>query len=203
MCSLFLSSGQKWQPPREPGPYFSVQAWSDCTADGNLSQRRRGPAAEANQVAWTRSSGSQFRLLWPLGRLGSLRKLAGARWATLAGPHSRLPIRQTRSQHRLQAAARVIVSPSQVVNAESIETATQTVPTPPPGREGRLGLARAIDSAKSKACCGWRKAAWSHLREGGLSTPSAQCHGEASGCRRAGGLAEQGRGPLLGTPAPA
>lgn len=43
--------------------------------------------------------------------------------------------------------------PLQVVNAESIETETQTVPTALPlRREGRLGLARAIDCANSKAC---------------------------------------------------
>ena len=57
--------------------------------------------------------------------------------------------------------------PLQLVNAEPIETATQAVPMLPLGREGWLGFARAIDSEKSKACGGWRKAGWSYLRQGG------------------------------------
>lgn len=67
---------------------------------------------EANQVAWTRSSGSQFRLASPLGqpRLRESSQVRGRQ--TLAGPGSHLPLWQPPSQHSLQAAARVIVSPS-------------------------------------------------------------------------------------------
>lgn len=51
------------------------------------------------------------------------------------------------------------------------------------GREGRLGLARAIHCANSKACCGWGKAGRSYLRGGGggFLKHTAQCHGEAVG----------------------
>ena len=126
---------------------------------------------EASQVAWTRSSGSQFHLASPLGqpRLPekARRCMVGRPWPAQS------PTSRSGSLPASTVCRRLLGSlshPLQVVNAESIETATQAVPTLPLGREGCLGFARAVDSENSKACGGWREAGWSYLREGGLST---------------------------------
>lgn len=113
----FLRSQVPTLSPRPQGLHSWWKAWP----------RKLGLQAKANPVASARPSASQFspHSLW-VGP-GCLRTLPGA-WGTNPGwpntPGS-LPAGS------LQAAAGVIVSASSSLNAESIETETQTVPTVP------------------------------------------------------------------------
>lgn len=68
--------------------YFLLPALRNYTAGRDLGPESWGPVAEANQVAWTRSSGSQFpsHSLW-VGP-GCLRKLTGAWWANPGWPNA-------------------------------------------------------------------------------------------------------------------
>lgn len=76
-----------------PGPCFFLWAPRDYTAGGKLSQESCGHAEGANQVAWTRSCGSQlpgsFSLRWPRLPEKAHRCTRGAQ--TLAGLPLPLP----------------------------------------------------------------------------------------------------------------
>lgn len=68
------------------------------------------------------------------------------------------------------------------------------------GREGRLGLARAIHCANSKACRGWAKAGRSCLRGGGggFLKHTAQCKERQSMCPTGQQTGREREGSVLG-----
>ena len=99
--------------------------------------------AGVSQVAWARSAGSQPCLLWPSGPPWLPEKarrceLGKPGWPRLPAPASRSGSLPASSVCRQLLGS--LSQPLQAVNAESIETATQTVPTLPLGREGRARL---------------------------------------------------------------
>lgn len=144
-----------------PGQVFSA---SCPQARGHCFLRRQGLASPSRPRVTTRlvatlaqeaGGSSQESVRWPEPgppnpspascglRVphGRLRKLAGANWAKpgrLPPPASRSGSLPASSVCRQLLGS--LSQPLQAVNAESIETAMQTVPTLPLGREGRAGL---------------------------------------------------------------